>query len=121
MSRVEVAPASELSPGERTIVDTDTHGEIGVLNVEGDYYAVKNECPHRGGPVCDGKVSKTLVGEWEEVGDRPVTTFGDDPAISCSWHGWDFNLTDGSHVGLDSIKVPTYDVVVEDDTVYLDL
>ena len=116
MSTVEVAPAAEFEPGDRVIVDTDV-GEVGVFNVDGELYAIRNQCPHRGGPVCDGKVSGALVGEWDGVGERVVSEFGDEPAISCPWHGWDFYLESGEHVGIDSIAVPTYDVVVEDGTV----
>lgn len=120
MSRIEVCPATKLEPGDRHIVETD-NGEIGVFNVDDEYYAVRNVCPHRGGPVCTGKVKGALVGEWPGVGQRIDETFDDKPAITCPWHGWDFDLDSGKHVGDDSIAIPTYDVVVEDDIVFLDL
>ena len=118
--RVEVCPADELNPGERTVVETGA-GEVGVFNHEGELYAMLNDCPHRGGPVCTGKVSGALVGEWEGPGERVIDTYADEPAITCPWHGWDFYLGTGEHVGLEEITVPTYDVVVEDGTVVLEV
>lgn len=120
MSSVEVCPTSELRPGDRVIVDTD-RGEIGVFNVDGEYYAMKNVCPHRQGPVCEGKVSGALVGRWDGVGSRVIERYDDDPAVSCPWHGWDFYLGSGEHVGESDIRVATYPVSVEDGTVYLDV
>lgn len=117
--RVPVASAAEFEPGAREIVETE-HGEIGVFNVDGEYYALKNECPHRRGPVCTGKVSGAIVGEWTGTGERVDEQFGD-PAVTCPWHGWDFYLETGTHVGDDTFSVPAYDVVVEDGTVFLDL
>ena len=32
---------------------------IGVFNVQGQYYALRNQCPHQGAPLCRGKVSAT--------------------------------------------------------------
>ena len=30
--------------------------EIGVFRVNGDFHAYQNQCAHRGGPVCQGKI-----------------------------------------------------------------
>ena len=120
MTRVEIGAKADLEPGERTVVETDK-GSIGVFNVDGEYYAVRNNCPHRGGPVCEGKVERALVSDWPGVGERVKRAYDDKPAITCPWHGWDFYLDSGEHVGLDSIKVPTYDTIVEDGTIYVDI
>lgn len=120
MTLVEVADEASLEPGERELVET-ARGEVGVMNIEGEYYAISNTCPHMGGPVCTGKVTGALLGEWKGAGERVEERFADEPAITCPWHGWDFYLSTGKHVGDDSIAVPTFDVVVEDGTVYLNL
>ena len=120
MSTLRVCRAEELPPGEHTVVSTE-NASVGVFNVDGEFYAVSNTCPHRGGPVCTGKVKGGLVGEWPGVGRRVEETFADEPAVTCPWHGWDFDMESGDHLGDDSIKVPTYDVVVKDATVFLEL
>ena len=120
MTRVVVADEDELKPGDRKIVETES-GSIGVFNVDGEYYAMRNRCPHRGGPVCTGKMQTELVGKWEGIGKRTERQFGEDPAITCPWHGWDFNIKDGKHVGLDSIKVPTYDTIIKNGSIIVDM
>ncbi|RQH02325.1 Rieske (2Fe-2S) protein [Natrarchaeobius oligotrophus] len=117
--RVRVGTVDELGPGERTIVEIDGEA-VGVLNVEGDYYAIQNTCEHMGGPVCSGRVQGKLVAEFVEPGKRPEEDFSDDKTIACPWHGWEYELETGEHIGDDSISLETYDVVVEDGVVYVE-
>ena len=35
--------------------------EIAIFNVNGRFLAIENECPHKGGPLCDGIVSGATV------------------------------------------------------------
>ena len=34
--------------------------EIGVFRVHGDFYAYRNVCAHRGGPVCQGRIMRKV-------------------------------------------------------------
>ena len=36
---------------------------IGVFNVNGTYYALRNLCPHKAGPLCTGRVSGRIVAD----------------------------------------------------------
>lgn len=119
-NRVHVGPADELDPGDRTFVELDGRS-IGVLNVDGTYYAAGNHCPHRGGPVCTGSVRGTLEADWPGPGERMDEYYGDDPAIACPWHGWEFDLETGVHLGDSDYAIPTYDVVVEDGELFVEL
>jgi nitrite reductase/ring-hydroxylating ferredoxin subunit len=119
--RVPVARAADFEPGTREIVETD-EGEIGVFNVDGEYYAVANVCAHEGGPVCEGQLRGALIGEYEGPGERVKERFSEDtPAIACPWHGWEYDLTTGEHLGDPTVSLQTFDVVVDDGTIYLDL
>ncbi len=118
-SRIPVAPAAEFEEGGHRLVDVDGV-EVGVLNVDGEYYALRNECPHDGGPVCTGAIHDELVGEFQAPGKRVEQTYDDTPIVACPWHGWPFRLETGEHIGDSSIRVPVYDVVVDDGTVYID-
>jgi 3-phenylpropionate/trans-cinnamate dioxygenase ferredoxin subunit len=88
-----VAPAVELPPGTRRIIEVEGRS-IGVFNVDGRYYALRNACPHQGAPLCLGSIGGTMVesrpGEyrWEREGE----------ILRCPWHGWEFDLTDGKSV-----------------------
>ena len=48
-----VAHVSEIPQGERKIV-TIAGRSIGIFNVNGVFYAVRNSCPHQGGELCLG-------------------------------------------------------------------
>jgi nitrite reductase/ring-hydroxylating ferredoxin subunit len=116
--RVRVCDVEELSPGERTIITVEGHS-IGVFNIEGEYFAIENRCAHDDGPVCHGDVRNALVGEYPGPGERVRESFDGEPAVACPWHGWEYDLATGAHLGDDDVSIPTYDVVIENDTLYL--
>jgi len=116
---VEVGPESEFDDGDHAIVEVG-RAEVGVIKAEGEFYALRNQCPHDGGPVCQGNVQRELVGEFTGTGERVDQYYSDNCIVSCPWHGWSFELETGKHIGDDRIRVPTYDVVVEGGTVYVD-
>jgi len=110
-TRVEVCPVSDLPPGERTIVDVDgLPHSVGVFNVDGEFYALSNVCPHHLAPLCEG----TVTGEMESdgVGDFELTREGE--IIQCPWHGWKFDIKDGSSVSNPhKLQTRTYDATTE--------
>ena len=61
MERHVVARAEEIPPGGRKIVRIAGRGEIGIFNVDGAYYALKNTCAHQGARVCLGKIVGTAL------------------------------------------------------------
>ena len=64
---------------------------IGVFNLDGAYFALRNRCPHQGGPLCLGRLSGMLTsprpGEYEYQRDGEI--------LRCPWHGWEFDLRTG--------------------------
>jgi 3-phenylpropionate/trans-cinnamate dioxygenase ferredoxin subunit len=56
MAKYIVATLDELPPGSRKLVEVAGRS-IGVFNLEGEFYALRNRCPHQGGPLCEGKLS----------------------------------------------------------------
>jgi nitrite reductase/ring-hydroxylating ferredoxin subunit len=87
---VVVARAEEIGPGERKIVEIGGRS-IGVFNIAGSYYALRNRCPHQGGPLCAGFLLRSLhskqPGQYEHSGEAEI--------IRCPWHGWEFNVKTG--------------------------
>jgi nitrite reductase/ring-hydroxylating ferredoxin subunit len=87
---VVVARADEIPPGTRKIVEIGGRS-IGVFNIGGRYYALRNRCPHQGGPLCSGLQFSPLrsdaPGEYELGGEGEI--------IRCPWHGWEFDITSG--------------------------
>ena len=90
MRRVVVARADEIAPGERKLVRVGGRS-IGVFNVGGEYFALRNRCPHQGGPLCEGFQFASLrsggPGEYARGDDGEI--------IRCPWHGWEFSVRTG--------------------------
>lgn len=111
-----VATVDELADAGRIIVESDGR-EIAVFDQDGEYYALSNYCVHQGGPVCEGLVTGTLT-----VNDEfDLVYSAADRAVVCPWHGWEFDIETGMHLSKTGLGIPTYDVVVRDENVYLEL
>jgi nitrite reductase/ring-hydroxylating ferredoxin subunit len=109
VTRYVVAPAAALPEGGRLIVSVAGR-EIGIFNVAGSFYAVRNRCAHQGGPLCEGELLGALNGT--QPGEHRY-----DPAVSlleCPWHGWEYDLRTGqSWFDPGSVKVRPYPVEVK--------
>ena len=111
MPRYIVGKVSELPFGERKIVEVQGRS-IGVFNVHGTYYALRNSCPHQAAPLCLGALKgMTMPGKpgeyvWAREGE----------ILRCPWHGWEFDVTSGRSVcNPHKTRVKTYEVTVEKD------
>lgn len=118
--RVEVGPEGSLEPGERTIISVGNQ-EVGVFNVDGEYRAILNTCLHQNGPLCEGKILPEIEGRFVEPGKRTVEEFGDSMVVKCPWHGWEYDLETGQLKDDERLRLPVFDVVVEDGTIYLEV
>lgn len=75
---VKVAQTNELEPGQGRLVDVKGK-RIALFNVDGNFYALDDTCPHRGGPLSEGPIA----------GEQ----------VTCPWHGSKFNIRTGDVVG----------------------
>ncbi|KAA1176976.1 Rieske (2Fe-2S) protein [Rhizobium tropici] len=108
-----VARVDEIPPGTHKFVSVGKFG-IAVYNVNGEFRAVTNYCPHRGGPLCVGK--RYPIVESSEPYDIKVS--GTDEILRCPWHGLEFDLRDGqAEVG--KLRVRMHQVRVENDQIVL--
>ena len=60
MARYIVAAVEEIPPGERKIVELAGRS-IGVFNLGGEFFALRNRCPHQGGPLCAGSLGGLIA------------------------------------------------------------
>ena len=111
MGRFIVGETSELPPGRRRIVRVNGR-EIGVFNVKGVYYALRNLCPHQGAPLCLGELTGLAVSD--EPGEIEWTRAGE--ILRCPWHGWEFDILNGRTIFKSKARVKTYDVHIEMET-----
>ena len=76
--------------------------ELAIFNLGDRFVTIENQCPHKGGPLCDGIVSGTTV--------------------VCPLHGWRFDLNSGMAVRASlPACVKTYPTRVEDGIVLVDV
>jgi 3-phenylpropionate/trans-cinnamate dioxygenase ferredoxin subunit len=102
-----VCHASELPPGTRRIVRVGGK-EIGVFNVDGNLFAVRNRCPHQGAPLCLGELTDLSVPRFDgdDPPSRELERHGE--ILRCPWHGWEFDLRSGEAIIREGWRVGTY-------------
>jgi nitrite reductase/ring-hydroxylating ferredoxin subunit len=106
--RAEVCAAAELAPGERRIVEVAGRS-IGVFNVGGRFYALHGGCPHRGGALCAGRITGTVLPTTE----RSFAYGREGEIVRCSRHGWEFEIATGRALADPRVRARTYPVSVE--------
>ena len=109
MAKYIVATPDEIPPGERKIVDIGGRS-IGIFNIDGEFFAIRNSCPHQGGPLCKGHVTGFL--KSSAPGTYTYTRPGE--FLRCPWHNWEFDIKTGqSWWNPTQRRVRKYDVHVE--------
>ncbi|SRR6056297_2180699 len=103
-----VATVAEMPPGSRKLVTIGTR-EIALFNIDGEFFAVLDRCPHMGGSLCKGRlvglIQSSTPGEYSYSRPQQI--------VRCPWHGWEFDLRTGqSQVDPTSIRVRPYPVEV---------
>ncbi len=111
MERYIVGRISEVPPGARKIVEVAGRS-IGVFNVAGRFFALRNRCPHQAAPLCLGAIKGMAMpckpGEyiWGREGE----------ILRCPWHGWEFDIMTGRSIfNPHKTRVRSYEVIVEPD------
>src|SRR5262249_56347508 len=84
VTRQVVAKASEVAPGAAKVV-TVKGREIGLFNLEGEYFALANRCPHAGGPLCRGRIVALVQSE----GPGHYRLAGQQEFLRRPWPGWE--------------------------------
>lgn len=107
--RFVVGTVAEIPDGGRKIVEVAGRS-IGIFNLGGDFFALRNRCPHQGGPLCEGRRWSAI--EASVPGEVRTSRAGE--ILTCAWHGWEFDIRTG-HSWCDParLRVRSYDVHVE--------
>ena len=94
---IKAAGKSSVLPGASLAVEVGGK-RVALFNVEGQIYALGNNCPHRGGPLAEGD----LAGK----------------EITCPWHGWTFDVSNGCGTHTPA-QAQSYPVKVEGDDIFV--
>ena len=96
-----ITRAENIPPREGRCVNVGAL-EIAIFNLNGRFLTIENQCPHKGGPLCDGIVSGATV--------------------VCPLHGWRIDLESGFAVLASSpASVRTFSTRIEDGVILVDL
>jgi len=95
---VKVAAKSDIPAGSGRKVEVNGK-EIAIFNCDGTFYAIDEICAHRGGPLSEGELNGLEV--------------------TCPWHGWRFNIANGTSPMSPAAKVNCYGIKIEGNDIYV--
>ncbi len=91
--KIVVGRVEDVPEGRGATVELLDGTELALYNVDGEFFAIENFCPHKGAPLADGRLCGHMV--------------------ECDWHGWRFDLRTGACLNTAS-PIETYEVIIED-------
>lgn len=107
--------ASDLKPVIKEIEGTS----IAVYRFQNRYYAYVNQCPHQGGPPCEGIVLPQVQIEMFERGSFREVVSSDQYNIVCPWHGVEFDLKSGVCLADKRLRLKQYEVIVQGEDLFI--
>jgi 3-phenylpropionate/trans-cinnamate dioxygenase ferredoxin subunit len=90
---VDAGRVDDFPVGTCKSIDLPEGRELALYNVNGEFYATENFCPHKGAPLADGILCEHV--------------------IECSLHGWQFDVRSGDCMTVTE-RLKTFEVVVEE-------
>lgn len=103
-----VAKVTDIPPGANKRVEAGGRS-IGVYNIDGQFYALRNVCPHQGAELCKGQTRPFIVSN--EAGTYEQVRHGE--IVRCPWHQWEFDIKTGCLIVDPSMRTRSYEVTVE--------
>ena len=96
----KIAKKGDVPPGSGKVIEAGGK-EIALFNCDGQFYAINNVCVHQGGPLGEGYLEGTVV--------------------TCPWHGWQYDVTNGVSPVESSIRTECYPIKVEGEDILVSL
>ena len=97
---VPVCETGDMTNGFAKVTKLENGERVAVYLQDGKLSAISNACAHQNGPLGEGKIIDCLV--------------------TCPWHGFQYNVTDGRSPAPFTEMVPTYNVRVDNGIVFVD-
>jgi toluene monooxygenase system ferredoxin subunit len=96
----KVATRDELWDGEMTVLEVDGQGVL-LVNVDGGIHAYADSCPHLGTRLSRGSLRRN--------------------ALTCSTHGWEFDVCTGQGINPKAACLESFAVKVENGDIFIDV
>lgn len=97
---VEVVALEEIPPLGSRVIKTDTMNIAVFRTASDEVFAMKDECPHKQGPLSQGIVHGT--------------------SVTCPLHNWKIDLASGEALGPDEGCANVFPVKIENGIVHID-
>lgn len=87
---------------DRPSISVNVEGkEIAIFKVSDQFFAIENNCSHRGGPLSEGDLDGNVV--------------------TCPWHGFQFDVMTGNCATQSAFKQSKYNVQLKDDEIWIEI
>ena len=96
----KVCDVEEMTDGFAKVARLPSGERVAVFLQKGKLSAISNACAHQNGPLGEGKILNCLV--------------------TCPWHGFQYNVTNGQSPAPFTEKVPTYNLKLQNGEVFVD-
>jgi nitrite reductase/ring-hydroxylating ferredoxin subunit len=97
---ITVGRCEDVPAGRGATVELLDGTELALYNIDGQFHAIENFCPHKGAPLADGRLCGHIV--------------------ECDWHGWRFDVRNGEGL-TNGIGIESYKVVIEDGLIKIEV
>jgi nitrite reductase (NADH) small subunit len=81
---------------------------VGLFRVGSEFHALADRCPHRGAPLCAGRVTTPIAYEDGELSVGPHAS-----VVRCPWHKWEFEIATGRCLVDQKLRVRRYAVRID--------
>ena len=119
MREIDLGPAADFESPGRRLIDVDGT-EFAVFHLRGEFSAFENVCTHMGGPACQGKILPRVEEAIAADGTSRGMEFSQESYnVVCPWHGFEYDIRTGVHVGYPRFKLRSTPVRVVDGNVFV--
>jgi len=95
--KITVGRVSDVPPGRGATVKLNGNKEVALFNVNGNFHAIENFCPHKAYPLADSRLCGNIV--------------------ECDLHGWRFDVRNGECFTRKNCSIESYEVLIEDEMI----
>ena len=100
MAEIRVSETEAVPEGKGIVVNVEGK-QLAIFRYQGEFFALDETCPHRGGPLHEGLIQEGVV--------------------ACPWHLWQFNLKTGLSPVNPLSKAQAYKTRVEGNNVLVEI
>jgi nitrite reductase (NADH) small subunit len=95
---------------------------IAVYRLRDQFYAYLDNCPHQGGPPCEGQIRRNVECEVGPGGRRLREYLSNEKySLLCPWHGLDYDIETGICRSNKKYRLRSYRVIEDGDDLLIEI